>query len=415
MRICLVSDGLPPNCGGAPLRTLRHAERLRSTLDVGTTVIAWDKYGNQFPHDSLPDNVHSVRLKFQEASTNQNGNGAGNLALRLSELVARLGTLIFTIRKDFDLLHVINAASLFSLMTIPLAKLLNKPVILEMVQLGSDDPIKLNERSTSSEDQIFPHRPLKYTLFKQADAFVSKSNALSQAYRDAGLPVEKLRQIPNGVDANRFRPSTPGEKEDLRRKLGIEINGVIILFVGLINDRKGVRELVEAFRCVADDEPEARLVLVGPTLAPNADVLAAVEKSIAEWHLSEKVLLVNKLVKNVEDYMRAADIFCLPTKQEGFGVVIVEAMATGLPVIVSKLEGITPGIVQSEHEGILVPVGDLNALEVALRELIPSPGLRDKMGKAARRRVLHEFTDEIVDNQYMNLYRLVLNNRTPHS
>jgi len=410
VRVCLVSDDLPPNCGGAPLRTFRHAHRLQTRQGVKSMLIALDRRENGAGLDPLPPYVHPVKLRFRDADAARSPKRPGRLLLHLGELVARLGGLFFRIRREFDLLHVINAASLFNLMTILFAKVLGKPVILEMVSLGADDPLKLNERSTRPEDQLFPHRPLKYSLFLQADAYVSKSNALSDAYRQAGLPSTKLFQIPSGVNAEQFKPPTQPEKHDTRRRLGLHEDKIIILFVGLINERKGVLDLLKALREVVQLHSNVQLLLVGATLMADAAFLQAVQQYIAEWHLAERVHFVNKHVDNVADYMRASDIFCLPTKREGFSMVIIEAMASGLPVVASRLEGVTTGVIRSDREGKLVPEGDASKLADALIELIGAPTLRVRIGRAARERVLSEFTDEIVDAQYLQLYRRVLSN-----
>lgn len=408
MKVCIVSDDLPPDCGGAPLIALRLAERLQTAEGIQTTMIAWDRSGNQSNHESLPAYVRPVKLHFQDDGRNQTPLGLVKMSLSIVELGARLGALLFTLRREFDILHISNAASLFSLVTVPLAKLLKKPVVIEMVLLGSDDPLKLNERSMHPEQQIFPHRPLKYSLFLQADAYVSISPALSEAYRQAGLTDAKLFEIPYGVDVKKFKPPTPQEKRVLRYQLGLDEEQVIILFVGVINERKGVRRLLAAFREVASSHSEAQLLVLGPSLLPDADYLQSVRKSIDAWDLSGRVMLVDELVDNVHDYMRAADIFCLPTRREGFGMVIIEAMAAGLPVVVSRLEGVTTEIIRSDREGILVPVGDTARLAEALTELIGDNMLRSKLGQAARRKVLSEYVLETYSRRWLSLYNRII-------
>jgi glycosyltransferase involved in cell wall biosynthesis len=318
-----------------------------------------------------------------------------------------LGWLLFTLRHQFDILHVIFAASWFGLASIPLAKALSKPVIVEMVALHTDDPLTLNRRHNRPEQQILPHRPLKYDLFLKADAFVSKSHALSQSYREAGLPESKLFQIHSGVDSREFSPPTIEEKVALRGKLGLNSEDVIILFVGRIDERKGPHRLLAAFREIVPRHPQAKLLIVGPAIRRAPSLPEALYDRAAAWGLSKYVQIVGQ-VSNVHEYMRAADIFALPTIQEGFSVAILEAMSSGLAIVTSDIPEIALSQVQHAVEGLLVPTSDTTRLAQALMKLISDSALRARLGEAARRRVLKEFTLDIIGDQYVRLYERLL-------
>ena len=162
--VCIVSIGMPHE-GGAELRSFRLAQQLRTAVGIESMLIVRDRPGSQSQDYALPSYVYRVSTCFQESRGTQTSGRFIRLFLHLCELGVRLGWLLFTLRQEFDVLHVIFAASWFSLMSIPLAKALGKPVIVEMVAMHTDDPLTLNRRSGHPHQQLFPHQPLKYSLF----------------------------------------------------------------------------------------------------------------------------------------------------------------------------------------------------------------------------------------------------------
>ena len=402
VKVCVICAGLPPHYGGAELRAYRHAQRLHTLDGVEAILLGWDRSEERPVGARFASHVHPVRLRSRA------GGGARTpvrFVSRLGEIGLRLGWLLWRLRHRFDVVHVINGSPWFNLMSIPPAKALGKPVILEMTSLGSDDPLKLNRRSQTPEQQVFPHRPLKYTLFLKADAYVSKSPALTEAYRQAGLPESKLTEIPSGVDVKRFRPPTPAEKQALQARLGLESQGILILFVGGMYELKGVHWLLAAFRHIAPQPPQAQLLIVGPTAGFDPSYVQTLHDDTAAWGLSDRVTFVHQQVDNVEEYMKAADIYAHPSRREGLSGVILEAMSSGLAIVASDIPEIAQGQIEHGLEGLLTPVGDVDQLASALAALIESAALRHSLGQAARERVMREFTQEEVDRQYLCLYR----------
>ena len=380
---------------------------------VEVMLIAWDRRSDQNSQETYPGYVHPVKLGWPDFKNTHPSLSLVKPMMHLARLGTRLGVLLFGMRHEFDILHAVGAASWSSLLSIPVAKALHKPVILEMAELGADDPLTQNKRSRTPGQQVFPHRTLRYSLFLKADAYVSISHGLSEAYRQAGLPESKLFQIPYGVDMDQLKPPTDQEKRELRDKLGLDQGDDVILFVGRITPRKGVRQLIAAYKRVSETLPETRLLIVGPNMPPDPEFMQAVRDDINELKLSEQVKLagIDKMVDNVADYMRASDIFCLPSEREGLGLVNIEAMACGLPVVVSRLEGVTTEFIQPERDGFLVPVGDVAGLADTLKRLLGDVSLRQRVGKAARERVLQEFSLDRYYRRHLELYEHLLASR----
>jgi glycosyltransferase involved in cell wall biosynthesis len=203
-----------------------------------------------------------------------------------------------------------------------------------------------------------------------------------------------------GVDGKRFRPD-PVARGELRRSLGIPETAPLLLFLGRLNRDKGVLDLAAAFPAVAMRFPEAHLLLVGPDeeqMFPRIRDLAG--------SAANRVHHVG-YTSQPERYMAAADIFCLPSYREGFGQVLVEAAAAGIPAVASGIYGITDAVVEGET-GLLHPPRDVLGIEAALAQLMEDPVKRAVMGTQARRRALEEFSQVESTRGLMDFYGKML-------
>jgi glycosyltransferase involved in cell wall biosynthesis len=203
-----------------------------------------------------------------------------------------------------------------------------------------------------------------------------------------------------GVDSARFHPDSE-ERRTLRDTLGIPQSDPVLLFLGRLNRDKGVLDLVEAFAALAQRFPEPRLLLVGPDEDGLAERIAQASGAAAG-----RVQRIDYTAQP-ERYMAAADIFCLPSYREGFGQVLVEAAAAGLPAVASRIYGITDAVVEGET-GLLHPPGDVVAIQAALAQLICDAPRRAAMGERARRRALAEFSQAESTQGLMAFYGKML-------
>ncbi len=191
------------------------------------------------------------------------------------------------------------------------------------------------------------------------------------AYRYASRFVPgEFTQIPNGVSLERFNPSVRPVEEYMDGKINI-------VFVGRFEKRKGVKYLLHAYKHLKEEYDNIRLILVGP--------------GDFEWPKYKQYVLLNRIhdvvftgeVDNAElpRWYQTADIFCSPaTGQESFGMVLIEAMALGKPIVATNNEGYA-SVVTDGKEGLLVKPRDTRMLAEALRKLILDKSLREEMGK----------------------------------
>jgi glycosyltransferase involved in cell wall biosynthesis len=202
-----------------------------------------------------------------------------------------------------------------------------------------------------------------------------------------------------GVDADRFRPDADARKR-VRSRLGIDESAFCLLFVGRLTREKGVPDLMEAFRRLVPAFPSLHLLLVGP----DED---GFDHSVQDTPNVHRV----GYTQVVEEYMAAADVFCLPSYREGFGLVLIEAGAVGLPVVASRIYGITDAVAEGET-GLLHRPGDVTDLVGKLEVLIRDPSLHRALGEAGRRRALLMFNAELVTTAMADFLQRLLAEQT---
>lgn len=235
---------------------------------------------------------------------------------------------------------------------------------------------------------------LELMLSKLQEAVVVDSAAVAEILR-AETGISNYHVIHNGIDTREF--DRPIGKAVARRRLGLNTKATVILCVAHLVPHKGQQHLLEAFSALAAEQPDAELLLVGDgpmreELRRRADVL----------RLSGKVHLTGS-TGDLACVLAAADILCLPSTFEGFGIVQAEAMYLKLPVVATNRGG-SSEVVDEGVTGYLVPFGDVRALSSRLLCLLQRPDLRQRLGLAGRRRVLERFTQNAMVDAYDRLY-----------
>ena len=404
-RVVIVTASIPPAYGGGALRAYRYAVRLHREGRLAF-VLTQPPPTDRDPTEAIElppdDRVPASKVRFvARAAGRQPGSIVrASLAYGSSQLrhAAAIATSLARPLADYDLVHCFGPAYL-CLYSVAAARALGKRAVLEMTLLGLDDP-----RSILEGDRFRARGALRHFLYMRATAFVSKSPALTRAALDAGLPRARLWEVPNAVDVDRFRPASREEQAALRQRLGIPTDRRVLLFVGVVTRRKGVDTLIDAFARL-DPSVRATLLLVGPTgkNEENRAFAAEMRRSAATLGVEANVRFVG-IASNVEDYMRASDLLVFPSRREGFPNVVVEAMASGLPVVMSDIPGISDHIISSGEDGLIVPSDDPAALARAIAEVAGNDDRLRAMALAARRTVTERYSPHSVDASYLAIY-----------
>lgn len=254
------------------------------------------------------------------------------------------------------------------------------------------------------------HIWLERTAQRYADyLFTQSTEDLETALREGIAPRERAMAIGNGVDLERFGAErfAPEVLQKIRRELGLDdADGPIVIMIGRLVREKGYFEFLRAFAQVRKDYPTARALLVGEALASDHDDSArAIRQEAKALGLSQSVIFTG-LRGDVPRILALGDIFCLPSWREGMPRSIIEAMASGLPVVATDIRGCREEILDGKT-GFLVPVRDSQALSVALRQLTGNAELRRKMGEAGRRRAADYFSEaKVIERQMICMRQL---------
>jgi glycosyltransferase involved in cell wall biosynthesis len=182
----------------------------------------------------------------------------------------------------------------------------------------------------------------------------------------------------SGVNLARFDIDKKGGwRSVFRNKLGLEPHHLVVGFVGSIRRDKGCNELIAACRSIFDDMPDARLLLIG-----DKHFYDTISQYLRDWVASSAQVIHVAPNSEIPQYMACMDIFSLPSYREGFGLVIVEAEAMGVPVVVSDVPGPVDAM-RHEETGLIVPAKNVEALADALHTLLNDKARREAYGSAA--------------------------------
>jgi len=204
-----------------------------------------------------------------------------------------------------------------------------------------------------------------------------------------------------GVNLVRFALDADVRKK-VRDSFGIPSHALVLIFVGRLVADKGIYELVDAYKNALKNYPNLWLLLVGPD-----------EEGQLEYIQNKLGFAVGQVRHQVyterpQDFLAAADILCLPSHREGFGVVIIEAAAMGIPAIGSKIYGVSDAIIDGKT-GLLFDCGSTAQLQECIEKLSTEPELRRLLGVNARLNVEQYFDDQQVQNLYLSYIRELLN------
>ena len=200
-----------------------------------------------------------------------------------------------------------------------------------------------------------------------------------------------------GINLKRFNRSTAISREEILKEYKISPQAKILLYLGRINKDKGIDELVRAFTSLNKKRTEPiYLFLVGPVE----------DKSIQLIENTENMKMLGATL-NPEKFYSIADIFCLPSYREGFGSVILEASAYGIPSIGTRIPGLIDSI-EDSVTGLLVEPRNALAFEMALEKMISQKDLREKLGRNAYERVVRDFDYKLIAKKQWQEYRLLL-------
>ncbi len=225
-------------------------------------------------------------------------------------------------------------------------------------------------------------------VLRHASMVVVQTPEEERLLREVVDPLPPVAMIPPGYTP---LPAPSDPPDDFSTRYGIR--GPFLLFTGRIASNKGLLPFLEAFALLAPRSPDLSVVMVGEDGGSRAEVLHRAE----DLGLSQRVRLVGFVPEErvLASAYAQASVFVLPSEYEAFGLVLLEAMAQGTPVVSTRVGGI-PELVEDGQNGLLVPPGDPRALSEALESILSDPSLRERLGRSGREVTVPRFTWERV-------------------
>lgn len=374
MKIIQLTPYFYPHMGGVESHVLELSKHLQDRgheVEVLTTQLAGT---------SAEDTVEGVKVKRREPMTIQFS----------TPVVPQIRDVL--LEEDYDILHTHSPPPIMSYFGVRTAEKRDIPSVLtyhcdlEIPNIFGPLIVDLYYGTLGT-----------YTV-NLADEVIATSDsygATSQAIWDRDTHV-----IPNAVDAERFHPDNDGTQ--VRKKYGIKPHENMVLYVGRLVKHKGLEYLVKSANHTGKD---TRYIIVG-----TGDHRSRLEEIVNKNTLQHKVTFAGRISNELlPKFYAAADIFVLPSvsRLEAFGIVALEAMASGVPVVVSDIPGVREVITEGEN-GLLAQPMSSEDIAGMVRAILRHPDLAEEMGKSGRKRVLENFTWAKVAEDIEGVYEQTL-------
>ena len=185
--------------------------------------------------------------------------------------------------------------------------------------------------------------------------------------------INNYRYIPNGVDINKYCFVSKADKQLLRNNLKLPLNRKIIIFSGRLVQRKGVDILLQSLEIILNKDQNPLLVVAGSGYLQFDSVEKKVKDYVLDKGLSNSVLFLGN-IDNIDEYLKVSDVFAFPSRREGMPNAVLEAMATGLPIVATRISGVVDLITDGEN-GLLVNPEDPKDLAEKLIMVLANPVL----------------------------------------
>lgn len=298
-------------------------------------------------------------------------------------------------RRRFDLIHCHGTFQhgIVSLM----GRWLGKPTILKIAMGQSDIAFHKHGRAWGRINRF---------LVSRFDRYIATSAEVQQECLERGLDPSRICTIPNGVATERFRPlDSPGDKSEVRRKLGLR-DVPTVCYVGVIDARKNLDAILRIWKSVRDRTRGGQLVLIGPRPREEGDTPSGffreLQRYAADNGFGDSVVFTGQQ-NDIPDWLRSGDVFLFPSKREGMPNALLEAMASGLACVASRIGG-SVDIIEHGVDGFTFDVADEEGMAKTIAGLLQDPGRVAGIGAAARLKALTKFSLDQIADRYCDLY-----------
>ena len=420
-RVYIVITTFLPFVGGAETQTFSQAQHLQQQ-GYEPTIVTFHHKKEWAAEEVLGD----IRVKRVAGKWLGNREHLPRIIQRLYYLLAMLlmGWTLWNERKNYDVLHVCQLSLLILPITLA-CRLARKPMLIVIMSAGagkavkSNEPVRLlagpldvNSSWLTVDGQTWIDGDLDalarkgkalvnymFTHLRRISAtIVVLSSRMEQQFTAYGRHIPRLEWIPNGVDQQRFSPVPPELQTNEWTKT--------VICVSKMRYEKGIDVLLQAWHLVHIQAPQARLILVGT--GPLQKQLEQMAKALGIAGTVE----FTGLQSDVPAQLRRGSIAVLPSRWEGMPNALLEAMATGLACVATRVSG-SEDLIQPEVNGYLIEPEDYHAMGQVLLNLLNEPELSRRLGQTSYEIALKNYTIEQITRRYTGLYQRLISLRQP--
>ncbi|MDF1540663.1 MAG: glycosyltransferase family 4 protein, partial [Candidatus Thorarchaeota archaeon] len=274
---------------------------------------------------------------------------------------------------------------------VPIAKILGKRTIGKISLMGTDDPVSLSEGILGR---------FRLLIMRRLDIWISLTAEAIDTCLNVGIPEERIVQITNGVKCKKFSPIDDKSRSQILKEYNIE-GRFVVLFAGIISYRKGVDLIIEALPTLFKKNANLTFVFVGPCSRkenPQVD-----EELVEKLRSLSSNIIVTGFIDNPIDLIRSANVFVLPSRKEGLSNALLEAMSSGLPIVVTNHSWLEDVGIDGEHF-LSFPEGSSDDLTERITRLIENPALRKDLSARTREKIKQDFCLPVIAKRYHELY-----------
>lgn len=380
----MVSPQFRPIVGGYE----RAAERLAASLAArghSVTVIAERRYRAWPRHESF-SNIELWRWRCWYRP-----------GVHLVTSVAALLLKITLLGRRFDVWHV-HTYGYHAAATILMGRILRRPVVLKLSNSDSGGIVQSLENIRFSCITKFLHRC--------ASGIAAPTRETAREAVDFGIPSHRVHLVRNGIDVQRFAPTPRCERSRRKEALGVP-DVPVVISIGRLVHQKRLDMMLQAWALAMTEVCEPwLLVIVG-----EGERRVALEAQAMQLGIDAAVRFVGHQT-NVGDWLSCAEFFLQSSSREGLSNTMLEAMASGLPVVITAVSGAQECVVET-GAGVVTPIGDPKELARAIAGLANNSDARDRYGEAARHAVMRAFSIECAAEQCESMYRTLISEVCP--
>ncbi len=348
--------------------------------------------------------LQAVRVRRIQPAGQIKGSGWRALP-RMMRYLSHLGRILVAESNQYDVV-LISGMKMIPLVALPICRLFGRRCVIrvestfELVEPLSTESRSLMRLWGLPLPRVLAH--IQQSMLTRADAVVAISAEVEELLLQKGLSASRILRIPNAVDTDKFRPPSPGERTRLRGVLGLPLDRTIVLYVGRLSRAKGVPLLVDAIPDLLARDPTLFFALVGTGKGSFDDCELDLKAAIAKRKIEGSVCMPGS-TDHVEEYLRAADLAVFPSRYEGFGVGLIEALATGLPVIATPV-GVARELLADGDNAFVFPADDEHGLRCAVQRALSARALWSDIGRRARA-AIEPYAMTAIITQYEALLR----------